>query len=459
MKLWQKISLIFTAVLVVIVFVCSSILLIHSKNSILELTYDQAKDKQNNLAVSFSEMVSYHLEESDSQAARDSLVLYCFSRYADASSVLMKDGETIYTGVTINPEDYLPLDNYESTYARTTVAEIQDRNIYIVGSLVGIGDDTYSVYVVEDITTVYNSIASMITTFILVSVICVVIGAVITALLIRRSTRPVTQLAQVSGRIADGEYSMRAEVKTKDEIGELAGDFNRMAEAVESHVAELTERAERQQLFIGGVTHEFKTPLTALLLHSRMLRRAYMTEEEKDNSLEHIEKQTEWLERLVQNLLKLITQDKEIEKESVSVSELFEDVKQTVSKNFADRGVSLVTVCGNDKLIANKDLMQSLLVNLVDNAAKSYDPNVAGVVMLKSWGKTIEIEDHGRGIPQDAIPRIFEPFYMVDKSRSKKFGGSGLGLALVKMIADAHGAVLHVESEEGKGTTIRVTLP
>lgn len=459
MKLWQKISLIFTAVLIVIVFVCSSILLIHSKNSILELTYDQAKDKQNNLAVSFSEMVSYHLEESDSQAARDSLVLYCFSRYADASSVLMKDGETIYTGVTINPEDYLPLDNYESTYARTTVAEIQDRNIYIVGSLVGIGDDTYSVYVVEDITTVYNSIASMIATFILVSVICVVIGAVITALLIRRSTRPVTQLAEVSGRIADGEYSMRADIKTKDEIGELAGDFNRMAEAVESHIAELTERAERQQLFIGGVTHEFKTPLTALLLHARMLRRAYMTEEEKDNSLEHIEKQTEWLERLVQNLLKLITQGKEIEKESVSVAELFEDVKQTVSKNFADRGVSLVTVCGNDKLIANKDLMQSLLVNLVDNAAKSYDPNKTGVVLLKSWGKTIEIEDHGRGIPQDAVPRIFEPFYMVDKSRSKKYGGSGLGLALVKMIADAHDAVINIESEEGKGTTVRVTLP
>ena len=372
--------------------------------------------------------------------------------------MLMKDGETIYTGVTINPEDYLPLDNNENSNARTTVAEIQDRNIYIVGSLVGIGDDTYSVYVVEDITTVYNSIAGMITTFILVSVICVVIGAVITAILIRRSTRPVMQLAEVSGRIADGKYSMRAEVKTKDEIGELAGDFNRMAEAVESHIAELTERAERQQLFIGGVTHEFKTPLTALLLHARMLRRAYMTEEEKDNSLEHIEKQTEWLERLVQNLLKLITQGKEIEKETVSVSELFEDVKQTVSKNFADRGVSLVTVCGNDKIIANKDLMQSLLVNLVDNAAKSYDPNTTGVVLLKAWGKTIEIEDHGRGIPQDAIPRIFEPFYMVDKSRARNQNGAGLGLSLCAEILALHNSKLKIESIPGEGTAMSFVL-
>ena len=222
MKLWQKISLIFTAVLIVIVFVCSSILLIHSKNSILELTYDQTKNKQNSLAVSFSEMSSYHLEEGDSRAARDSLILYCFSRYADASSVLINNGETIYTGVTIDPEDYLPLSGTDNNSAKTAIAEIQDRNIYIVGSSVGIGEDTYSVYVVEDITTVYNSIASMIVTFIFVSVICVVVGAAITALLIRRSTRPVSQLAEVSGRIADGEYSMRAEVKTKDEIGDLA---------------------------------------------------------------------------------------------------------------------------------------------------------------------------------------------------------------------------------------------
>ena len=138
---------------------------------------------------------------------------------------------------------------------------------------------------------------------------------------------------------------------------------------------------------------------------------------------------------------------------------MFESIKQTVSKNFEDRGVTLVTVCEAEAIFVNKELMQSLLVNLADNAAKAYEPNTTGVVLLKAWGKTIEIEDHGRGIPQDALSRIFEPFYMVDKSRSKKYGGSGLGLALVKMIADAHSAALHVKSQEGKGTVIRLTLP
>ena len=162
---------------------------------------------------------------------------------------------------------------------------------------------------------------------------------------------------------------------------------------------------------------------------------------------------------MVQSLLKLTTQDKEIEKQDIFVSELFEGVKQSVSQNLIDRGVSLETMHSDELMYVNKALMQSLLVNIVDNAAKSYEQNTHGVVLMKASHKTITIEDHGRGIPSDAISRIFEPFFMVDKSRSKKNGGSGLGLALVKMIADAHGALIDVDSAEGKGTTICITLP
>ena len=250
---------------------------------------------------------------------------------------------------------------------------------------------------------------------------------------------------------------MRADVHTGDEIGALAGDFNLMAEAVETRIAELMETAERQRLFIGGVTHEFKTPLTALLLHSRMLRRANMTDEEKDASLEHIESQCEWLERLVQTLLKLITLEREIERRPCEVDALFDTVRQNTQKSLADRGVTLITHSGGGTLNCNADLIQSLLINLVDNAAKAYDADAADKrVLLTFSNNTIQVKDFGRGIPKEAMERIFEPFYMVDKSRSKKAGGSGLGLALVKRIADAHDAELTVKSGVGKGTTVRV---
>lgn len=250
---------------------------------------------------------------------------------------------------------------------------------------------------------------------------------------------------------------MRVDVHTQDEIGALAGDFNLMSEAVEARIAELTETAERQRLFIGGVTHEFKTPLTALLLHSRMLRRANMTDEEKDASLEHIESQCEWLERLVQTLLKLITLEREIERRPCEVDALFDTVRQNTQKSLADRGVTLITHSGGGTLNCNADLIQSLLINLVDNAAKAYDTDAPDKrVFLTFSADTIEVRDFGRGIPEKAMGRIFEPFYMADKSRSKKAGGSGLGLALVKRIADAHDAELTVKSGVGKGTTVRV---
>lgn len=456
MKLWQKTSLICIAILLVVVTICSAVLLFHCKNSILELTYSHAKDRQRGLASSFGEMAGYYLAEGDSQALETSLVSYCFSRFADSFSVLMRGNETLCSGVSVNPRALLPLPENESA-VKIAEQEIDGRNVLIVGSLVTVRNTPYAVYVIEDISTTYNSIASLAWIFAAVSLACILIGAGCIALIMRRSTRPLTALAKTARQIAGGDYSMRADVYTQDEIGALAGDFNLMAEAVETRIAELMETAERQRLFIGGVTHEFKTPLTALLLHSRMLRRANMTDEEKDASLEHIESQCEWLERLVQTLLKLITLEREIERRPCEVDALFDTVRQNTQKSLADRGVTLITHSGGGTLNCNADLIQSLLINLVDNAAKAYDTDAPDKrVFLNFSADTIEVRDFGRGIPEEAMGRIFEPFYMADKSRSKKAGGSGLGLALVKRIANAHDAELTVKSGVGKGTTVRV---
>lgn len=456
MKLWQKTSLICIAILLVVVTICSAVLLFHCKNSILELTYSHAKDRQRGLASSFGEMAGYYLAEGDSQALETSLVSYCFSRFADSFSVLMRGNETLCSGVSVNPRALLPLPENESA-VKIAEQEIDGRNVLIVGSLVAVRNTSYAVYVVEDISTTYNSIVSLAWTFAAVSLAGILLGAGCIALIMRRSTRPLTALAKTARQIAGGDYSMRADVYTQDEIGALAGDFNLMAEAVETRIAELMETAERQRLFIGGVTHEFKTPLTALLLHTRMLRRANMTEEEKDASLEHIESQCEWLERLVQTLLKLITLERDIERRPYEVDTLLDKVRQNTQKSLADRGVTLIIQSDDGTLNCNADLIQSLLINLVDNAAKAYDTDAPDKrVLLTFSNNTIQVKDFGRGIPKEAMERIFEPFYMVDKSRSKKAGGSGLGLALVKRIADAHDAELTVKSGVGKGTTVRV---
>ena len=136
MKLWKKTAIICSVVLIVIVALCSALLLVQSKNSILALTYQQASDKQRSLASSFSEMAGYYASEHDPAATSESLVRYCFSRFADSSSVLLFDGKPLYTEVALAPEDYLPLS--DDREQRQFAGEIDGRDMLIVGSLVSV---------------------------------------------------------------------------------------------------------------------------------------------------------------------------------------------------------------------------------------------------------------------------------------------------------------------------------
>jgi signal transduction histidine kinase len=118
------------------------------------------------------------------------------------------------------------------------------------------------------------------------------------------------------------------------------------------------------------------------------------------------------------------------------------------------RGTRLVAQAGGGLLRIDPDLVQSLLINLVDNASKASEPGQE--VILSQERNVIRVRDFGKGIPAEAISKITEPFFMVDKSRNKKYGGSGLGMALAKRIADAHQASIEVNSKEGEGTVMTV---
>ena len=450
MKLWQKVSLICSAVLTSIVLLMGGLLLREAEQSILELTYQQSSDKQRNLSASFSEMSNYYLEETDSAPVEYSLVKYCFSRFADSTCVLMKGGETLYSNVAVDMSRYA-IEGYD---AEQFEEEIGGRQILITGSNVNVRNERYAVYVVEDITGVYESITRMVWRFALIGGVGILLGFVLIGLLVRRSMQPLAVLKTAAGRIAAGGYGERATVLSKDEVGALANDFNRMAESVENHIGDLTETAERQRLFIGGVTHEFKTPLTTVILNADTLQNACMNEEERQTALSYIERQCKWLERMTQKLLKLITLKQDIELKPSSVPQLFERVEESMAETLRQRDTRLISECKLNTLSMDADLMQSVLINLVDNASKASAPGQA--VTMRAYDDVIEVSDNGIGIPESELARITEPFYVVDKSRSKKLGGSGLGLALVKEIISAHGAELEIDSSVGIGTTIRV---
>ncbi len=456
MKLWQKISIICIVVLIVIVAVCCISLLAQAQKDILQVTVENAQSEQNNLQFSFSNMASYYGKNDLDEVTKHSLIKYCFSNFADRDAVLVSaGGETLYSRMELQPETLLPVENVAEQQYR--MDETNGRNILIVGSNVSVLGDNYSVYIVRDISSVYEDIRNMGLKFFAISALCIAAGIVLIVLFVRLAVKPVKELGISAQRIAKGEYEERAEISTNDEIGELARVFNSMADAVQTHVAELEETSERRRLFMSALTHEYKTPLTSVIGYSETLLTTKLSEEAVQTSLKHIYDECKRLERLTQKLMALIVIQDAVPLKEEPVAALFERVRRSSSDILNQRGVQLNIECNIGNLPMDADLMQDLLINLVDNASKA--SNRGQTVTVRAYGRTIEVVDEGIGIATGEIPRITEPFYMVDKSRSRKKGGSGIGLALAAKIAEAHGARLAIESSPEKGTIVKVIFP
>lgn len=455
MKLWQKISLICGGILISIVALCSALLLTMAKETLLASAYERAETRQHEVVSAFTKEADLHALKSDSDSVQRALMQYCFAQVGESRAALIVNGETVFSQLPFAPEEYAtPGDNGQRA---EYIGKINGREYYITASKTHIAnfpDKECRVYFAEDISPIHESIRAMTGVFALVGLAFSAVGVGLIILLVRRSMTPLLKLQATAGSIAAGNYAERAQIAAPDEIGALAESFNHMAECVQRHITALTETAERQKLFIGAVTHEFKTPLTAILLSADTLQNTYMTESEQLAALQGIEAQGRWLERLVQKMLKLLTIDREIELHEFPAATLAERVRESTESPLRERGIGLTVDCTAETLCGDIDLLQSAVVNLVDNAGKASEPGQTVHVTISE--SAIEVTDSGKGISPAALEHIKEPFFTADKSRSKKLGGVGLGLALADEIARSHGARLEIESEEGRGTRAKI---
>ncbi len=456
MKLGKKISLICGAVLICAVAICSLLQLMWTQKRLEAQTLDHLLRKQGDLASAFLMDFEQSREAGDSLVVRNVLARYCFSKHADSGGILIFDGEVLENKQNFDPRDYLPMG--EEDDQRHFRGKINGEEMLLVGSSLYISYETRAqVYVAEDMTPVLEQVAAMARRFAGIGLIATALGLGCILILVNRSLQSLEALQAAAAQIAGGSYEKRAKVETRDEVGALAQSFNHMADRVEAHIGELTETAQRQKRFIGAVTHEFKTPLTGILLNVDTLLTLYLTEEEQREALEHIQSQAKWLESLVKKLLHLVTMGEELKCSPVDVEELLEKVERTTAGTLNARGVKLKTECFTDTVSGDEDLLLSVLINLVDNAAKASKPG--GTVYVTAHGRFLEVADQGIGIPPEALPHVTEAFYMADPSRSKAQGGVGLGLSLVREILDAHGAIMEIESVPGGGTTVRIKFP
>ena len=289
----------------------------------------------------------------------------------------------------------------------------------------------------------------------LISIISVfIIGVGATYIIAAKALRPITKLSREIEKIDENNLFVSVqETQSNDEIAALSTTFNNM-------IGKLEKAFASQKQFSANAAHELKTPLAAIITKIEVcqLDENPSTQEYK-KTVDDVLQSAERLNALINDLLEMYADDGLRNNEAFDLREMFCAIIDEISKT-NPKSVTFDNQIGALDLIGNRDLLYRAFLNITHNAAKYNKPN--GTVTLSAQsvaeGIRVIVVDTGIGIPSDQLEKIFDPFYCVDKSRSRVLGGNGLGLSLVKTIIEKHGGEIAVESEVGVSTTISVIL-
>lgn len=308
-------------------------------------------------------------------------------------------------------------------------------------------------------------------------------GFLLGYLYVWRQVSVIGKLNRAAQAIGRGHYLAAPSVKRKDELGELAGGIFEMSQSIASSVNELQEEKQKllaaiarlqeleqqQKQFIGNISHELKTPLTSILAYADLLQLYQDDPKLLGDARGQIRKEAERLYKLVEQALRLSAMDVydfETKAAEVAVLPLLQETVERLRAKAEAMGVALKTSLSEGSVWADPENVTHMVINLLDNAIKYNKPGGSVTLSNKRGADPegreavlIEVSDTGIGIPETARQRIFDPFYTVSPDRSRTSGGTGLGLPLVRSLAEKqHGFVWLAESGPD-GSRFVIALP
>lgn len=317
--------------------------------------------------------------------------------------------------------------------------------------------------------------------FLALSGIISVVLAVVLYIMMRRLMRPLDRLSQKTREVADGNYEW-IPVQGKDEIAQLGRDFNIMTAAVQNKI-------ESQQRFVANLAHELRTPLTSIGGYSEYLLRGNADADRQVQALRYIQSESRRMQQMASQLLLLASvqdgvkdsgwdlgreevrdqgkeevqdggemgnRDERMKMAEVSVSECLREAYESCEPLIREKELAVVSEGTDFSVQGVKELLVCLFRNLLENAVRACDRG--GEVKIHYEDGKFAIRDNGIGMEPEELGHITEPFYRVDKARSRESGGTGLGLALCQDIVTLHRAEIQYESAVGKGTEVTVVF-
>lgn len=456
MKLRVKLLLGTVALLALVLGICAAVLISASFDAMMDSQRASALRTWNSVRTTL-EVVGASGSGTDTEDLQRALRAMENGGRALWDGVELMEGNKRVYGAGVDPEEA----EAQAGSCLITAFHRDEAHYLQLSGTVSAGGRELELKLVSDITQLFEARAAQLAVFRRLLLAALVIGAAGSWLMAMLLTRPLTKLGRASRKLAAGDLTSRADVKSGDELEVLAHEFNAMAGELETNMGKMREFVDRQTAFMGSFAHELKTPMTSIIGYSDLLRRSTLTEEEAREAANYIFSESRRLEALSLKLQDLILLKKEdFELIPTEPKAILSSVVRLMRPALTRAGVTLRYRAGEGRCLLEPDLTKSLLINLVDNARKAMDNGGAIFILaeLTEEGCRFSVTDNGRGIPEADLARITEAFYRVDKSRSRAQGGVGLGLALCDEIARLHHGSLTVRSVLGRGTVITAEL-
>lgn len=329
--------------------------------------------------------------------------------------------------------------------------------------------DEGTIFVITDVNTLFPQIKSAVTQGIVSFLAIILFTAMILLLWIYRGIlRPLNVLRIGMNQIKDGDLDYSVESDTEDEIGQLCGDFEEMRIRLKELIDSRLQYEEDIKELISNISHDLKTPLTAIKGYSEgLLDGVADTPKKQEKYLKTIFTKANDMSILVDELAfyaKIDNNTIPYTFKEINLWEYFDDCIGEVSLDLEVKNIEIHYMNQLDPatcVIADAEQLKRVINNIIGNAVKYIDKK-KGIIQIRinDIGNyvQVEIEDNGIGIPKPDIPYVFDRFYRADASRNSRKGGSGLGLAISKKIIEDHSGKIWAESEQGTGTTISFTL-
>ncbi len=471
MKFSQKIFLISFILIIIVINIIGIVMINFTYKLNIEKEIEKSISQTNNIMHELTVYSSYDLSTVANNYLKNGINVDVYINGQRSYTNLKSEDSQIAEGLLTTEdkikEEVLSTDTEkikaEANYINTNITEnnsyVEYMDSYIIDDklFMKLKRQNYILITLSSISEANNMKQEQTNFFIELSVISSFIIALLLSITVSFLTRKIKKLDKAVSKIKQGNYNIKLTKLGNDEIGNFGNSFNEMTIAIQENVNKIQEVSENRKQFIGNLTHEIRTPLTSIIGYSSLITNDKVTDSNiiKEYSSK-IYEEGKYIQQMSERLMEmLLVENGTTQKELINISKEMKIIVEEL-ENLFNNTIFNIQIEENVYKEVDKVLLKSLIYNLVKNAINAYDAKPTVDIILSK--NEITIIDYGKGIPEDKIEKIKEPFYTLNKDRNREISGMGLGLTLCFKIASIHNWKLNIKSKVEKGTKITIIM-